>query len=170
MSYLGVTIELLICYLLGLTFLWADLPVWFFIFSDPLIQVKIEVSSSIFLEMQSQTTNQLGKILSSIPWIWGHHYTDEGKSSRAELVLRSRQQSGTLAPCRRSARGWWRETVSGTQRETTSATAQGWRHVDVSYESREVAVRGWNAGYGYKLTDRCSVFLLGCSLCGGLLG
>jgi hypothetical protein len=38
-------IGLLICYLLGSTSLWVDPHVCSLIFSDPLVQVKIEVSS-----------------------------------------------------------------------------------------------------------------------------
>jgi hypothetical protein len=45
MSYLEVTIGLLIFYLLGPTSLWANLPISSLIFSGPIVQVKIEVSS-----------------------------------------------------------------------------------------------------------------------------
>jgi hypothetical protein len=38
-------IGLLICYLLGSTSLWADLPAWSLIFNGSRVQVKIEVSS-----------------------------------------------------------------------------------------------------------------------------
>jgi hypothetical protein len=45
MSYHEVTTRLFICYLLSLTSSWVILTVWSLIFSGPLIQAKIKVSS-----------------------------------------------------------------------------------------------------------------------------
>jgi hypothetical protein len=45
MSYPEVTIELCICCFLGPTSLCVVLPIWYLIFSGPLVRTKIEVSS-----------------------------------------------------------------------------------------------------------------------------
>jgi hypothetical protein len=79
-NYLGVMIWLLICYLLGPTSLWADLPIWSLILSSPLVRVKIEVSS-----LALNTSSNLVNFGSQSGYRWtGNHRSDT--SIRTKLI------------------------------------------------------------------------------------